>query len=92
MVKHQGRLLALDTNAAMLLVDGPPGAGCPVISANAGAGMALLVVESTVSGVHDLERMLITTERFGVPAMIVVSMRLFYPAEWRGWLPADQRG
>ena len=45
-----GRLLALDTNVAMLLVDGPPGTS-PVISANAGAGMALLVVESTVSGV-----------------------------------------
>ena len=60
MVKQQARLLALGTDAALLLVDGPPGIGCPVISASAGADMALLVVEPTVSGAHDLERVLAT--------------------------------
>jgi MinD superfamily P-loop ATPase len=80
MVKQQGRLLALDTNAAMLLVDGPPGIGCPVISASAGADMALLVVEPTVSGAHDLERVLATTEHFGVPAMVVVNKADLNPA------------
>ena len=73
MVKQQGRLLALDTGAELLLVDGPPGIGCPVISASAGADMALLVVEPTVSGVHDLERVLATTEHFGVPALVAVN-------------------
>ena len=73
MVKQQGRLLALDTDAELLLVDGPPGIGCPVISASAGADMALLVVEPTVSGVHDLERVLATTKHFGVPAMVAVN-------------------
>jgi len=80
MVKQQGRLLALDTDAAMLLVDGPPGIGCPVISASAGADMALLVVEPTVSGTHDLERVLATTEHFGVPAMVVVNKADLNPA------------
>jgi MinD superfamily P-loop ATPase len=73
MVKQQARLLALDTGAALLLVDGPPGIGCPVISASAGADMALLVVEPTVSGAHDLERVLATTDHFRVPAMVVVN-------------------
>jgi MinD superfamily P-loop ATPase len=73
MVKQQARLLALDIDAALLLVDGPPGIGCPVISASAGADIALLVVEPTVSGVHDLERVLATTDHFGVPAMVVVN-------------------
>jgi MinD superfamily P-loop ATPase len=73
MVKQQARLSALDAGAALLLVDGPPGIGCPVISASAGADMALLVVEPTVSGVHDLERVLATTDHFGVPAMVVIN-------------------
>jgi MinD superfamily P-loop ATPase len=73
LVKQQGRLLAGDTGARLLVVDGPPGIGCPVISASAGADMALLVVEPTVSGVHDLERILSTTEHFGVPALVVIN-------------------
>lgn len=73
MVKQQGRLLALDTDAELLLVDGPPGIGCPVISASAGADIALLVIEPTVSGVHDLERVLATVEHFGVPALVAVN-------------------
>jgi MinD superfamily P-loop ATPase len=73
MVKQQARLLAIDTKAALLLVDGPPGIGCPVISASAGADAALLIVEPTVSGVHDLERVLATTAHFNVPAMAIVN-------------------
>jgi MinD superfamily P-loop ATPase len=73
LVKQQGRLLASDTGAKLLVVDGPPGIGCPVISASAGADMALLVVEPTVSGVHDLDRILSTTEHFGVPALVAIN-------------------
>jgi MinD superfamily P-loop ATPase len=73
LVKQQARLLALDTGAELLLVDGPPGIGCPVISASAGADMALLVTEPTVSGVHDLERVLATTDHFGVPALVCIN-------------------
>ena len=73
LVKQRARLLALDTGAELLIVDGPPGIGCPVISASAGADMALLVTEPTVSGVHDLERVLATTEHFGVPALVCIN-------------------
>jgi len=73
LVKQQGRLLALDTSAELLIVDGPPGIGCPVISASAGADLALLVVEPTVAGAHDLERILGTTNHFGVPALVCVN-------------------
>lgn len=57
----------------MLLVDGPPGIGCPVIAASAGADLALLVVEPTISGAHDLERMMATTDHFGVPSLVVIN-------------------
>lgn len=73
LVKQQGRDLASETGARLLLIDGPPGIGCPVISATTGVDMALLVVEPTVSGVHDLKRVLSTTEHFGVPAMAVIN-------------------
>ena len=73
LVKQQGRLRALDEGRELLIVDGPPGIGCPVIAASAGADLALLVVEPTISGVHDLERILATTSHFGVPALVCIN-------------------
>jgi MinD superfamily P-loop ATPase len=80
MVKQQGRLLALDQGRELLIVDGPPGIGCPVISANAGADLALLVTEPTVSGVHDLERILGTVNHFRVPALVLINKADVNPA------------
>jgi MinD superfamily P-loop ATPase len=73
LVKQHGRLLALDEGRDLFIVDGPPGIGCPVISANAGADLALLVTEPTVSGVHDLERILSTVNHFRVPALVLIN-------------------
>jgi MinD superfamily P-loop ATPase len=85
MVKQQGRLLALDEASGegreLLIVDGPPGIGCPVISANAGADLALLVTEPTVSGVHDLERILGTVNHFRVPALVLINKADVNPAQ-----------
>jgi MinD superfamily P-loop ATPase len=69
-VKQHGRLRAIDESRELLLVDGPPGIGCPVIAASSGADLALLVVEPTVSGIHDLERVLGMVNHFGVPALV----------------------
>jgi MinD superfamily P-loop ATPase len=73
LVKQHGRLLALDEGREVLIVDGPPGIGCPVIAASAGADLALLVVEPTVSGIHDLERALATVTHFRVPALVCIN-------------------
>ena len=73
MVKQQARLRGLDTGAALVVVDGPPGIGCPVISASAGMDLALHVVEPTISGVHDLERIMGTTDHFGVPSLVAIN-------------------
>jgi MinD superfamily P-loop ATPase len=81
MVKQQGRLLALDQGRDLLLVDGPPGIGCPVISANAGADLALLVTEPTVSGIHDLERILGTVNHFRVPGLVLINKADLNPAQ-----------
>ncbi len=80
LVKQQGRLLAMDEGRELLIVDGPPGIGCPVISASAGADMALLVTEPTASGVHDLERILGTVDHFGVPPLVCINKADLNPA------------
>ena len=79
MVKRQARLLALDEGYPLMIVDGPPGIGCPVISAAAGADLALIVTEPTAAGVHDLVRVLQTTQHFAVPALVCVNKADLYP-------------
>ena len=83
LVKQQARLAALDLGADYLILDGPPGIGCPVIAASAGADLALIVTEPTVAGIHDLERALATTDHFGVPALVVINKHDLSPAKSR---------
>jgi len=80
LVKQQARALALKRGADLLLVDGPPGIGCAVIAASAGADLAIHVVEPTVSGAHDLERVMATTDHFGVPSLVVINKADLNPA------------
>lgn len=79
LVKQRARLQALDEQRLLVLVDGPPGIGCPVISATSGADLALIVAEPTVAGTHDMHRILQTVEHFGVPAMVCINKADIYP-------------
>jgi MinD superfamily P-loop ATPase len=79
MVKQQARLLALDEGYELIVVDGPPGIGCPVISAASGADLTLIVAEPTAAGAHDMERVLQVTQHFGVPALVCVNKADLYP-------------
>ncbi len=79
MVKQQARLFAMDHKLDLVLVDGPPGIGCPVISASSGADFALIIAEPTVSGVHDMQRVLQTTQHFRLPSMVVINKADIYP-------------
>ena len=54
-------------------MDGPPGIGCPVIAAITGASMVLMVTEPTLSGAHDLERVLHLANHFKIPSMVCVN-------------------
>jgi MinD superfamily P-loop ATPase len=78
-VKQNAKLFAEDHNIPLMIVDGPPGIGCPVISASAGADLALLVAEPSVSGIHDLERIIKTLEHFNVHALICINKSDIYP-------------
>lgn len=79
LVKQQARLLALDDGYQAVIVDGPPGIGCPVISAASGADLAVIVTEPTAAGIHDLERVLATTRHFRVPSLICINKADLYP-------------
>jgi MinD superfamily P-loop ATPase len=57
----------------LILCDGSPGIGCPVIASLTGASLALFVVEPTVSGVHDFHRIAQLTMRLDVPGLLVVN-------------------
>ncbi len=79
LVKQHARLLALDEEIPLVLVDGPPGIGCPVISAVSGADIALIVAEPTAAGVHDMRRVLSTTNHFGVKSIVCINKADIYP-------------
>jgi len=79
-VKKRACDLAEKIGASLVLIDGPPGIGCPVISAISGADMALLVTEPTISGEHDLKRVLGVAEHFRVAAAVVINKADLNPA------------
>jgi MinD superfamily P-loop ATPase len=79
LVKQQARLLALDGDYNTVLVDGPPGIGCPVISAASGADLALIVAEPTAAGIHDMARVLETTTHFRVANLVCINKADIYP-------------
>ncbi len=72
-VRQQARRIAEEGEHPLILVDGPPGIGCPVIASLTGATDVLLVTEPTLSGAHDLERVLGLTRHFGIPASVCVN-------------------
>lgn len=57
----------------LLLLDGPPGIGCPVTASIRGVDFAVLVSEPTPSGLHDLERIIQVTQHFQIPACLVLN-------------------
>jgi MinD superfamily P-loop ATPase len=73
LVRQQTRKVAETHNLDLILTDGPPGVGCPVIASIGGATAVLIVTEPTVSGAHDMERAAQLAAHFSVPAMLCVN-------------------
>ncbi len=73
LVRQQAKKVAEEQALDYIISDGPPGIGCPVISSLSGAALALLVTEPTLSGMHDLERVLGVCLHFGVPAAVCIN-------------------
>lgn len=74
-VKKKARQLAREGDYNLIIVDGPPGIGCPVLSSLAGSDYILVVTEPTLSGQHDLERVLGLAAHFHVSALVCINKR-----------------
>jgi len=61
------------TNEELIIIDGSPGIGCPVIASLSGVDMVLIVTEPTLSGISDMERILRTAKIFKVKTAICVN-------------------
>lgn len=72
-VRKRAAELAESGKKKLVLIDGPPGAGCPVIASLSGVSLALAVTEPSRSGLHDLERVLAVCARLGVPAVACIN-------------------
>ena len=72
-VRQEARALAERDHIDLILVDGPPGIGCPVHARLTGCDLALVVTEPTPSGEHDLERVLALLDQFDVPAAVLIN-------------------
>ena len=73
LVRQRAKEIAESDGLDYIISDGPPGIGCPVISSLSGANLALLVTEPTLSGIHDLERVLGVCHHFGIPALVCIN-------------------
>lgn len=73
LVRREARRVALEGGFDLVLVDGPPGIGCPVIATLTGASELLAVTEPTPSGLADLERLLELADHFQVPTSVCVN-------------------
>ncbi|MEW6059721.1 MAG: ATP-binding protein [Actinomycetota bacterium] len=73
LVREQARQVADRDGRDLILIDGPPGIGCPVIASISGASLVLAITEPTPSARHDLARALDLAEHFGLPSAVAVN-------------------
>ena len=72
-IKTNAKKYADKNHADLLLIDGPPGIGCPVTAACQGVDAAIIVSEPTVSGRHDLDRVKQVTDYFHIPSFLILN-------------------
>jgi MinD superfamily P-loop ATPase len=73
LVRHNARQIAEEENRDLILIDGPPGIGCPVIASVTGVDAGLVVTEPTMSGIHDLDRALQLLNHFNILPLVCIN-------------------
>ena len=72
-VRKKASEIAEKETMDLIIIDGPPGVGCPVMASLAGVDMILAVSEPTLSGRHDLNRILDLADHFKIPARVCIN-------------------
>jgi MinD superfamily P-loop ATPase len=73
LIRKEAKKIATERGSDFIIVDGSPGIGCPVIASITGADLVLVVTEPTLSGRHDLDRVVELTKHFDIPTVICVN-------------------
>jgi MinD superfamily P-loop ATPase len=73
LVRQESKKLTDEKSLDLILTDGPPGVGCPVIASIGGASAVMIVTEPSLSGIHDMQRVVELADHFKVPAMVCVN-------------------
>jgi len=73
LVRQEAKRIADETHKDYVIIDGPPGIGCPVIASLANVDLALIVTEPTLSGIHDMERITSVSKHFDIPTKVVIN-------------------
>jgi MinD superfamily P-loop ATPase len=73
LVRKEAKNLAEEKGLELIITDGAPGVGCPVIASIGGANAVLIITEPTVSGLHDMTRVAELASHFNIPAMVCVN-------------------
>ena len=73
LIRKEAKKIATEQNRDLILVDGSPGIGCPVIASIVGADLVLAVTEPTLSGAHDLDRVIELTGHFAIPTAVCIN-------------------
>jgi MinD superfamily P-loop ATPase len=74
LVRQNAKILAEKEKRDLIIIDGSPGIGCPVIASITGVDAAIVVVEPTMSGIHDLKRVLDLLDHFNVVPFVCINM------------------
>lgn len=72
-VRQNAKTLSEENGGELIIIDGPPGIGCPVIASIAGVNLVLIVTEPTVTGHLDFERVHAVASHFGIPAVVCIN-------------------
>jgi len=73
LVRQRAKELAREKGKEFILIDGPPGTGCTVIASITGVDLVLVVIEPTLSGIHDSKRIIEVARHFGIPALVCIN-------------------
>jgi len=92
LVRENAKTIAEKNNLELIVVDGPPGIGCPLIATLSGANLAVVVTEPTLSGLHDLQRVVKVAQHFGIKTVVIVNkydINLENSAKIEDWCQKD---
>jgi MinD superfamily P-loop ATPase len=73
LVRNNAKRIAEEEKLNLILIDGPPGIGCPVIASITSVDLVLIVTEPTLSGIHDLKRIYDVAYHFKIPAVVCIN-------------------